>query len=188
MIENETQDIPAQRRPVRGALRRFGAARDGVAAIEFAFVAVPFFALLLAIMEVAMIFFAGQLVESGTWEAARLIRTGQAQAQGFDETRFKQQICDNIGVLSTCIQTIKIDVRTYPDFQAASDNLSNPIDEDGNLIENFSFQPGVGGDIVMVRAFYEWNTISPGFSISPGNLGNGNMLLAATVAFRNEPF
>jgi Flp pilus assembly protein TadG len=187
MISN-TSRFRAWMRRTASPLRRFGAAREGVTAIEFAFVAVPFFALLLGIMEVAMIFFAGQLIESGTWEAARLIRTGQAQAQGFDETRFKQQICDNIIVLSQCVNTIKIDVRTYPDFKAASENLSNPIDDDGNLVENFNFQPGVGGDIVMVRAFYEWKTISPGVGVSPGNLGNGNMLLAATVAFRNEPF
>lgn len=184
----KSQEIPTRRRPVRGPLRRLLAARDGVAAVEFAFVAIPFFALLFGIMEVAMIFFIGQLIESGAWEAARLIRTGQAQAQGFDEARFKQQICDNVGLLSDCISKIKIDVRTYPDFKAASENTSNPIDENGNLVEDFDFQPGVGGDIVMVRAFYEWKTITPGFSISPGNLGNGNMLLAATMAFRNEPF
>lgn len=169
-------------------LRQFRAASDGVAAVEFAIVAVPFFALLIAIMEVAMIFFAGQLIEAGTSEAARLIRTGQAQAQGFDEERFKDQICGNIGVLTQCSSKIKIDVRTFPDFKAASENISDPIDEDGNLVENFNFDPGLGGDIVMVRAFYEWTTITPDFSVSPGNLSNGNKLLAATVAFRNEPF
>ncbi|HXK53227.1 MAG TPA: pilus assembly protein [Hyphomicrobiales bacterium] len=180
---------PTTRRGKPGnILTRFAAAKGGVTAVEFAFVAVPFFSLLFGIIEVAMVFFAGQLVESSVSEAARLIRTGQAQSQGFDEARFKAEICDKIGVFSNCENTLKLDVRTYQDFKTASENLANPIDADGNLIENFDYQPGVGGDIVLVRAFYEWKTVTPGFSVTPGNLANGNTLLASTVAFRNEPF
>ena len=38
----------------------FARRQEGAAAVEFAFVALPFFALLFAILETALVFFAGQ--------------------------------------------------------------------------------------------------------------------------------
>jgi len=159
-----------------------------VTAVEFAIVAIPFFGLLLGIVEVALIFFTSQLIDSGVTEAARLIRTGQAQTQGFTAAQFKQEVCSRILVLSDCETSLKLDVRTYQDFETTQSKLDNPIDKNGNLIEDFDYQPGVGGDIVLVRVFYEWPMITPNLGLGPGNLANGDRLLATTVAFRNEPF
>ena len=50
---------------VRNAMRRFRRNRRGSAAVEFALVAPVFFALLFAIIETAMVFFAGQVLETG---------------------------------------------------------------------------------------------------------------------------
>ncbi len=50
---------------VRNAVRRFRRNRRGSAAVEFALVAPVFFALLFAIIESAMVFFAGQVLETG---------------------------------------------------------------------------------------------------------------------------
>lgn len=47
---------------VRTALRRFGRNRRGSAAVEFALVAPVFFALIFAIIETALVFFAGQVL------------------------------------------------------------------------------------------------------------------------------
>ena len=171
-----------------GLFGRFRKDRSGVTAIEFGIVAVPFFALLLGTVEVALIFFATQLMDSAMTEAARMIRTGQAQSQSFSEGQFKKQVCAEVVILSDCENNIKLDVRTYQDFEATSANLGNPIDEDGNLAGNFGYQPGTGGDIVLVRAFYEWKTIVPNMGFGAGNLANGNRLIASTAAFRNEPF
>ena len=60
-------------------LRRFARRQDGAAAVEFAFIAVPFLALLFAILETALVFFAGQSLESAVADTGRLIMTGQAQ-------------------------------------------------------------------------------------------------------------
>ena len=67
--------------------------QDGAAAVEFALVAAPFLALVFAIMETAMVFFAGQALETAAADSARLIMTGQAQTQGFDQAKFKQEVC-----------------------------------------------------------------------------------------------
>ena len=83
------------RRPNRAALphqdllrfttvRRFARRDDGVAAVEFGMVAAPFLALMFAIMETAIVFFASQTLETAVADSARLIMTGQAQTQSFD--------------------------------------------------------------------------------------------------------
>ena len=56
--------------------------RRGSAAVEFALVAPVFFALLFAIIETAIVFFAGQVLETITQNRARYIMTGTAQNAG----------------------------------------------------------------------------------------------------------
>src|SRR6185503_13859041 len=46
----------------------FARRQDGAAAVEFGFVALPFFALLFAILETALVFFAGQSLEAAVSE------------------------------------------------------------------------------------------------------------------------
>lgn len=67
--------------------------------------------------------------------------------------------------------------------------LTDPLDSSGNLKTTFSYNPGVGGDVVVVRAFYPWDLPArlPNI-ISLSNMKDNNRLLVATAAFRNEPF
>jgi Flp pilus assembly protein TadG len=61
---------------VRAVWRRFRRNRGGSAAVEFALVAPMFFALLFAIIETALVFFAGQVLETVNQNSARMIMTG----------------------------------------------------------------------------------------------------------------
>jgi Flp pilus assembly protein TadG len=167
-------------------VRQFRRDSDGATAVEFAIVAVPFFALVFAIIETALVFFAGQVLETGVSEGARIVRTGQVQQQGLDENAFRARVCSGMAGLFNCESGLKLDVRTYQSFDGI--DLSKPIDGDGNLVENFTYEPGAGGDIVVVRAFYEWPTFVPGFGNDLADLANGKRLLAGAAAFRNEPF
>src|ERR1700738_1597275 len=99
---------------VNNALRRFPRNRRGSAAVEFALVAPLFFALLFAIIETAIVFFAGQVLETVTQDSARLIMTGQAQAAAFTQVQFKNNVCGRISVLFDCANGIYIDVQSYP--------------------------------------------------------------------------
>jgi len=63
--------------------RRFAQREEGSAAVEFALVVVPFLALMFAIIQTALVFFAQQTLESVAANAARQILTGQAQAQNY---------------------------------------------------------------------------------------------------------
>jgi Flp pilus assembly protein TadG len=172
-------------RPDGPLLHRFRRSKDGATIVEFGFVAFPFFALLMAILETGLMFFAGQTLETSVGNAARMIRTGQAQAQGFDEDRFRQEVCALAGLVMDCEGKLKLDVKVFPDFESI--DLTPGIGDDGEVDDQgFGYEPGHGNDIVVVRAFYNW----PIFTNLMASLdsGGGSHLLSATVAFRNEPF
>lgn len=170
-------------RPVRRLWRR----NEGAAAVEFGLVAVPFLALLFAIMETALVFFAGQALETAAADSARLILTGQAQTQGLDQTTFKSAVCSKVYGLFDCNNGVKVDVRKYTSFSNIT--VPNPIDENGNLKEDFAYQPGGPGDIVVVRLMYKWPVFVSLLGLnSLSNMAGNQRLLVATVAFRNEPY
>ena len=163
----------------------------GSSAIEFAIVAAPFLVVIFMILQVGLIYLANGELENAAAQGARLIRTGDAQSQNFDAGRFKTEVCKNLTALLSC-DHLSLDVRTFSGFGGA--DLTNPLDGGGNLKTGFSYQPGIGGQVVIVRAFYDWDfpTKLPkaigGIPVSLSNMENGDLLLVATQAFRNEPF
>ncbi len=84
------------------AMRRLARKQDGAAAVEFGMVAAPFLLLVFAIMETAFVFFAGQTLETAVADSSRLIMTGQAQQQGFNQAAFKNAVCARIYGLFDC--------------------------------------------------------------------------------------
>jgi Flp pilus assembly protein TadG len=168
------------------AVRRFARREDGAAAVEFAIVAAPFLALMFAIMETALVFFASQTLETAVSDSARLIMTGQAQNQSFTQADFKNAVCSRIHGLFDCQSGLQIDVRTYTSFGSV-DN-SAPLDANGNLKTNFTYQPGGPGDIIVVRLMYLWPVYASVLGFNLGNMAGNNRLIMATAAFRNEPY
>jgi Flp pilus assembly protein TadG len=169
-----------------GRIGRFVRRQDGAAMVEFGLVAAPFLALVFAIIETAVVFFAGQALETAAADSSRLIFTGQAQNQSFDASTFKNAVCNKIYGLFDCQNGVYIDVRTFSSF--ASVTMPSPIDAQGNFQSNFSYQPGGPGDIVVVRLFYQYPVYVSLLGFNLSNINGGKRLLAATAAFRNEPY
>jgi len=174
----------------RGVLYRFRRSRGGSAAVEFALVAPVFFALLFAIIETAIMFFAGQVLESVTQNAARTVLTGQAQTAGYSQTAFKSQVVCPTGSLASmlfdCVNGVFIDVESYSAFSSVV--MSSQIDGSGNFINNMQYNPGGPGDIVVVRMFYQWPLFVTGLGYNIANLAGNKRLLYGTAAFQNEPY
>ena len=147
------------RATARNVLSRFGRSRRGSAAVEFALVAPVFFALLFAIIESAIVFFAGQVLETITQDSARLIATGQAQTGQVPlcqppgqpapvpctQATFKNYVCSQIPALFDCAG-VYVDVRNYPAFTNVV--INSQIDANKNLITNMQYSPGGPGAIV----------------------------------------
>ncbi|HRF08643.1 MAG TPA: pilus assembly protein [Xanthobacteraceae bacterium] len=187
-ISFRKEKILGAQRSLRRLIIRFGRKNDGAAAVEFAIVVVPFFALLFAIIELALVFWAGQVLETATHDTSRLIMTGQAQKQSFDQTRFRQELCNRVLGLFDCGAGILIDVRTSGAF--ASANLGKPPLKGNGTIDDtgFQFQTGGPGDIVVVRVMYQWPLILRTFGLDLADMPSGKRLLMSAVAFRNEPY
>src|SRR5688572_11579275 len=100
----------------RGVFMRFRRDKRGATVVEFALLVLPFLALMLAIFETFLLLFASQTFETATQRGARLIRTGQAQAAGYDAEEFKAEICEAMALLFNCMDNLRVDVRTYSTF------------------------------------------------------------------------
>ncbi|MGB6085644.1 TadE/TadG family type IV pilus assembly protein [Parvibaculum sp.] len=169
----------------RGHVRCFRRSQGGSVAVEFGLLAIPFFALLFALIENSVIYFSTANLDNVVADAGRLIRTGQAQSSGMTEGEFKDLICKEMVLISNCKSKLHVDVRKYSNFG----NVQPPalVDKDGKLVTNTVFQPGAAGEIVLVRAYFSWGVMTPSF-IGLSNLEGGGRLIAASAAFRNEPF
>ncbi len=167
-------------------LRRFRRNRKGSAAVEFALVAPIFFAILFAIIELGLVFFASQILETTAQDASRLIMTGQAQNAGLTQAQFKNAVCARLTLMFDCPNGISIDVQSYSQFSSV--NIADPIDASKNFVAPNNYLPGNAGDIVVVRLFYKWPLLVTGFGFNVANIGTNERLLTATAAFQNEPF
>ena len=169
------------------AARRFARHQDGTAAIEFALVAVPFLALLFAILETALVFFAGQTLESAVSFAGRLVLTGQAQTAGYSQNDFKAQVCTFLtGAMFDCSNGVYVNVKSYSTFSSV--NTTAPLNNGQFDSTKMNYSAGSPGCIVEVQLFYQWPIYVSLLGDNLANQNGGNRLLVATSVFRNEPY
>jgi Flp pilus assembly protein TadG len=165
----------------------FTRSSSGAAAVEFGLVAAPFLVLLIAILETALVFFAGRMLDETTQQASRYILTGQAQISNMTQSQFAQYVCQHTYALFNCGKFM-INVQNYNSFAAA--NTGAPVltfNAQGQVTNQWTYSPGNPGDIVIVQVMYEWPVIGLfGFDIA--NIGANHRLLVSTAAFKNEPF
>jgi Flp pilus assembly protein TadG len=172
------------RTPYPSALRRF--ARDGRAAtaVEFAMVAPAFIALLYAILQTALVFFAQQALQTATLQAARQIMTGQAQAANMTQSQFQAAVCANASGLFKC-SGIYAAVQTFTSFPNVQ--MYNPISNGTFNGSSMPYSPGASGDVEVVQVFYQWPVWPGPLNFNLSNASGNTDVLVATAAFRNEP-
>jgi len=177
-------------------LEAFADDKRGIAAVEFALIAMPFFFLIFGLLEVCVIFIMSSILEHAASEASRQIRTGQIQTAGHADsaaakTAFLDDVCDELfGMMSCDSGKLMIDVQKFSSFGSTGgqsldfDGTTGDLDDSG-----FGFDTGAQNEIVVIRVFYEWDLIIPVMSAPLDNMGGSSRrLLQSTVAFRNEPF
>jgi Flp pilus assembly protein TadG len=186
--------LPLAAQPsAQNALTRFGRNRRGATAVEFALIAPVFFAVLFAIIETGMVFFASQMLETGVQDSGRMLYTYQLQATGqtaaLQQAAFYTDLCGRVSVLFDCVNnpsSLVVDVRSYPPGTAI--NITDPI-VGGTLTGPFGFSvpPINSQNTVVVRAFYQWPLFVTGLGFNLANLTGGKRLLSGSYAFHVEP-
>ena len=149
-----------------------------------------------------MIFFAQSTLQNASDDAARLVRTGQAQNNGMTQAQYLQQICGEMtGLVSStsCASNLQVDMQSFTDFSGA--NYNNVTNANGSL-NNKQMQYLTGGpcDVVLVRAFLSvehhgrrfWHRSSPtcrtaSICFRPGRLSATNPMRVAPHAEAYEP-
>lgn len=177
---------------------RLAADDRGTAAIEFAFVSVPFFMLVFGIFKICLLFFTTFSLENAVWQASREIRTGQYQSgtgayAGLDgealRAAFKQTVCDSAPPFVSCAD-IRILAQSVSQFsEIAAPNCrsdTNTIIDEETARGNFS----VGGSsvVILMTACLRW-AMGPEIPfLELGDLADGTTLIQVSAAFRTEPF
>jgi len=175
---------PEKTRRFRLRFLRGRRSERGATLVEFALVAVPFFLLVFGILELGFIFWGTYELENATEEAGRQIRTGQAQSTS--QSDFVDLVCSRVTLLSQCSSKLRVDVRTFSTFGEMETNSPAPLDGDQELLDNFNFNQGGPRAIVLVSTFYQWPLFTGITSLSLSNMADGDRLLRASAAFRNE--
>ena len=169
-----------------GLLRRYIKSCEGVIAVEFSFVALPFILLVVGTLEMAIMFASQSLLDGATGNASRLIRTGQLQEEGDPQAAFAQAVCNTAQALMNC-DDLQFQVISVDDFEDADDLPDASFDEDGNL-EDQAFDPGNENDVVLIRVVYTYNIATPMFQPLLTNMGNDKRIIMSTVVLQNEPY
>jgi len=157
-----------------------------MAAVEFAMVAPIFIAMMLGILQITLIFFAKETLETVTEAAARGVLTGQVKASGATQAQFHQAICDNyIPALFTC-SGVMVDLQ--PAASLSNIDTSEPaLTFSGGAVTNpWAFNTGTKGTVMVMRVMYQWPLFTGPLGINFSNLSNGNLLIMATAVFKNE--
>ncbi|MFE8585289.1 TadE/TadG family type IV pilus assembly protein [Sphingomonas sp. NCPPB 2930] len=170
--------------------------RRGAAIVEFALVAAPFLALLLAILQTSLAYLAQESLETAVEVAARGIVTGQTQsadikslAQGMTQAqlaeRFRKSGCAQLPIFLSCSR-LYVDVKSAPGGGLAIAPLDLRLDANGKLSAPLSYSLGEQGAVVIVRFVYVWPMrITPQPDLS-GNAGSS--ILMATSVSKSEPY
>lgn len=161
--------------------------REGSTAVEFAFVALPFFMLLFGILEIGLLLLVDAMLETAASDASRQIRTGLAQTQKLKPEDIKARLCANMSLFSgDCPQRTFIDVRVIDDFSTPPD--ADPLESGVFDPSVLDYEPGGSGARVLVRIWYEHHIITPFIAQAVTRTNDNKVRLTTSLAFRNEPY
>ncbi len=169
----------------------FVADDEAATAVEFAMVAPVFFLVLGGIIETGLMLFTEYVLQSSVQEAARQVRTGQAQSGSLNAAAFKEQVCDLASVVIDCSSDVTVYVRSETSFATLQSQVPSFLSVGasyGGSPSVTSYDCGAPSEAVAVIATYDWDFVVPGMSAF-GNIDSDNKRrLAGFAMFRNEPF
>lgn len=178
---------PASLTRVIRQISRFVRTERGATAVEFALIAPPFLATLLAILEVTIFLFAQMALQDAANQAARYFLTGQAQNNNWSAATVVTKVCP--AAVFNCTKVF-IAVQNSASFSAASTTPPSMYDSSGNLLTqgNYSYDPGTPGNTMVVQLVYAWPVVPGPLGFNLGPVQHGAVEMMGVSAFRVEPY
>jgi len=177
--------------PVLARARGFARDERGVTAVEFGLLALPFFTVILAILQTAIMFLASQVLDSAVEDASRRIRTGEGQS--YTLTDFRNYMCGYTFNLIDCSQ-IQIKSQVLTSFTSVSTTVPETCTTSpATCTWNSGWQAVDSGSgscraVMQVTAYYRYPllVVLPYFNLK--NQPDNYRLIGAIRVFRNEPY
>ena len=173
-----------------GKLRRlkglFWRDEEGATAVEFTVLAAPVLGTIGMCLYIGYIFIISILLENGVSEAGRYIRVGKALESNMSRAQFKEMVCDALTISKAeCNADVVIDVDSAPNVAGLPTDL--PFTSGSPDPGKAQYDPGVGSDFVIVKAYLPISTMHDLFKFF-GSTDNPRFILSSSTVFRNEPF
>jgi Flp pilus assembly protein TadG len=176
---------------------------DGVTALEFAIVSIPFFMLIFGILGLCLYFFTVFSMEQAVLTASREIRTGAMQqgtgsyaglnsAQQIRD-KFREQVCKHSPayIKAKCTEKVRVMVQSNGSFQTLQE--PNCKNGSGNMVSDAEagtkFAAGGTSDVVFATACVSydlWKFIP--FLRDNSAFTDAASLIQASTTFRTEPY
>jgi Flp pilus assembly protein TadG len=165
---------------------------SGAAAVEFALVAPVFFMMLVIVVETGLMLFTEYVLQTGVQEAARKVRTGQAQEAKMSAADFKAEVCRLSSKMIDCQGRVTVYMRADTNFTNLANNTPGSLTVGKKLdgtTDPDTFQCGTPSQSVALIATYDWEFNVPIIGTVFGNARNGTVRrLVGFALFKNEPF
>ena len=172
----------------RRASANLAADQRGAALVEFAFVVGPMMALLIAVLQTSLTFFAQQNLETAAEKSVRQLLTGNAQASNMTQAQFKALVCSKLPAYMKCANVI-VDVQAVSAFSSANTGVPTlTYDASGNVNNAWVYQPGAPGQITVARIMYIWDVRKGPLGFDLSTLSTGKRLLMSTSVFKTEAY
>lgn len=170
------------------SLKRIAKDKGGATAVEFGLVAAPFFWILMGMAELGAMSLVQSNLDNAIAEVGRRIRTGEVQTTGISATQLKDALCEEVTAVMAlnCGAYLRLDVDQFDSFA----DVGNAPPVSGGAFDEgqIGFEPGVASEVILVRAYYQWDIFTPMFDNIFANMGGGTRLVVSSMLFRNEPF
>lgn len=161
--------------------------RRGAVIIEFAIVGPVLIALIIATIETGLTYFSQESLETAAELGLRTVATGATSKAKLNKEEFTRKVCGFLPDHMKC-ERLTVDVVSAPTLGATNAAAFAARPTDGNLPANTAFKPGGPGDVIILRLFYAWPTISGPLNFTLANMKSGERLLVATKVARAEPY
>jgi Flp pilus assembly protein TadG len=186
--------------------QRLSRNEDGVTAIEFAMVGIPFFMMLFGIMGVGLYFFSVFNLENAVEQASRPLRTGEwdkanpinstdaaiADAQrAASKVAFSKAVCNQLAGFFDCanklrVQVINVTAGNKPDVGKCLETVGGQTILVPTVTTKFADLAAT--QTVVVTACYQLDVLQHIPFIKLGNMADGSTLIQASAAFKTEPY
>ena len=158
-------------------------------AVEFAILSVPLFALILGSLQLSMIFYVGQLLQTAAVSASRELMTGadQQASPPLTAAQYQADVCSFAPIVFTC-NNIVVDVESASSYSTLNTAPITITYNSSGQPNQGAYSPGTPGQITIVRVMYSWPVIASPLFPGLANQSNGNHLLVGTSVFKTEPY